>query len=106
MVRTRNAPVKGSICLLVPDLGQYEPAVIPASHALRISDDLPLGFVEQFGAEWIVSCQASEFVEEVVRVHVMCPGGGHGLSHFRRVEVGKDLLDPTKFCQCVYSMGP
>lgn len=94
------------IDILVLDLGQYEPAVIPASHALRIFDDLPLGFVEEFGAERIVFCQASEFVEEVVRVYVVCPGGGQGLSHFGRVEPGEDLLDSANFRQCVYSMRP
>ena len=43
----RNIPrwVCDSLAL---DLGQYQPAVVPAAYAGGVTDDLPLGFIKAF----------------------------------------------------------
>lgn len=33
---------------LALDLGQYQPAVIPAAYTGRVANDLPLGFIKAF----------------------------------------------------------
>ena len=46
--------------LLVLDFGQYQPAVVPASGTSWVSNDLPLGLVQTFGAERIILGHSSK----------------------------------------------
>ena len=67
--------------LLILDLGKYQPAVVPTPGASRVSDDLPLGLVQTFGAKRVVFGYASQFAQEVVGIYVVRPGSSHGLSN-------------------------
>ena len=87
--------------LLVLDLGEHQPAVIPASTAARVLGSLPLGLIEALGAKGIVLRQAPEFVQEVVRIDVIRPGGRHRGSHIGGVERSKNTLDAAQLRQGV-----
>ena len=90
---------------LLVDLLQHEPAVIPAAHAIWISHDQCLRFVESFGAERVILSEPSEFVEKIVGVDIVSPSSSHRLGHFARVKVSKNLFDPPQLCNCIDLVG-
>lgn len=82
---------------LFANLCKHQPAVIPAASASRVTDYLPLSLIQTLGAERIILCQRTKLAEQIVRVDVVGPGIGHGLSGVVRIGSGKYLLDSTKF---------
>lgn len=63
--------------LLLVDLLQYEPAVVPAANTVWVSDYHGFGLIESFGAEGILLGEASKFVEQVVGVDIVSPCSRH-----------------------------
>lgn len=90
--------------LLILDLEQHQPTVVPASDTVRVTDDEPLGFIKAFRAERVVLCQTSELAEKVVRIHVVRPRTGHGLRYLGRVHICKDLFDAAELRDGVDAM--
>ena len=84
---------------------KHQPAIIPASHAGRISGNLPLRIVQAFGAEGVIPRQAAQLGEEVVRGYVVRPGCRHGFRDVAVVEVGELLFDAAQFCQGIDLVG-
>ena len=87
--------------LLALDLGEHQPAVIPASAAARILGGLPLGLVQALGAERIILRQPPELVQEIVRVDIIGPGRRHGRRHIGRIERSKNTFDAAQLRQGV-----
>ena len=65
--------MQGNKHLLLFDLVQDSPAVIPPAHTGRVTDSLVFGLIKALGAEGIALCKTAQFVQEVVRIDVMGP---------------------------------
>jgi hypothetical protein len=97
-VHRRGADV-GWKTLLIFNLQQHKPTVIPAAHTRGITDHqalfatwlarsphtgwgtvIHLGLVQQIGAEWIVLGESAQLIQQIVRVDVVSPGSRHWLS--------------------------
>ena len=94
--------------LLIPHFDQHQPGVVPAPVAFGIIGDAVFGVVEGVAAESVISRQAAELIEEVVRCHVVRPGSGHGFLEGELVFVGSACgytLDSAEFREGVDAMG-
>jgi len=90
--------------LLVPDFDEDQPGVIPAAVALWILAYSVLGVVQNVAAEWVVAGQVAEFVQHLVRGHIVGPGGSHGPLECYLVllwRISCDTLDAAEFGESV-----
>jgi hypothetical protein len=86
--------------LLVLDLDEYQPRIVPAAVALWIIAHPPLRIIQCVSAEWVVSGQVAELVQHLVRGHVVSPGGSHRALKCYLVFLGRissDSLDAAEF---------
>jgi hypothetical protein len=89
-----------SLYLLVPDFDEYQPGIIPAAVALWILAHPVLGVIQNVAAEGVIAGQVAEFVQHLVRSHVVGPGGGHWALECYLILLGRiscDALDATEF---------
>ena len=78
---------------LALDLGQNQPAIVPAASTGRVSNNLPFGFVKAFGAEGVVFRHAPKFTKEVVGIDIVGPSAGHSFRHISRMVGREEFLD-------------
>ena len=92
---------KRAINLLFANLRKHQPTIIPAAVASRVTDYLPLGLIQTFGAERIILRQCTKLAEKVIRVDVVGPGISHWLGGVGRIGRSKGFLNSTKFCESI-----
>lgn len=81
--------------LLVANLDEDEPTVVPTTGAGRISNGQRLRFVQALRAKGIVSSHATEFAEKVVGVDIVSPGASERLPNFLWIKQNEELFDAT-----------
>ena len=90
--------------VLLFDLDENQPAVVPTAHTSRIPDHQTLRLVQALGAEGIIPGQTTKLAEKIVRVHVVGPCRCYGFRNLSRIQVSKDFLDPPQFRDSIHSV--
>jgi len=108
MVKTAAPGEGGRGGSLVLDLGQEKPGKVPRPAAAGVVEHPRLGILKQLVAEWILSCEAAELVQEVVRAHTVAPRVRHLVDELcgEAGERREDTLDPLELSEAVHVPAP